>query len=627
MALAAIALSPAARANYDGVDYYEEYGQRIQSAQTISAESYNIFGDSTSLYNGQTSFEITDVSIPGNNALPVALSRRLAIVDQYKMPVDGDGLHGFGDWDFDVPYIDGTFTQQNGWTLYSQTPGSTARCSDNTDWPYTAVTIPGGLGFAPYQEIWNGNHLHIPGQGDQELLANTQSKSPAYASRSTYKWVTTGNWKLSCIGSVANMAGEGFVAISPSGVSYKFNYAVTWQTSTYAYQYNPQISPVGVARLHIYLLATHVQDRFGNYVDYHYNGNQLTGITSSDGRSITVNWSGDKISSVTSALGTWQYGYSTASWTSEIGVQHSWPYLSSVTRPDGSEWTYSVVSGALITNKEDWPDDSHPSPSHCQLSSLPNSGSFVYKIGTPSGATGVFTFDYARSYRTYVPKGCVNNPDPNTNYPQRVFTYLDNFQLTSKQVSGPGLVTGTWDYGYDYVIGAYYTASSPYVWDDAEPYIPPGTCLTSDGDPCASTKTVAVAGPTSVTKYTFGIQYARNEGQLLDIEVDDPSTGAVLKTTTNAYVTDDDAPTEQFSDIAGYDLLPNFADPMGNRNRPVVSTQIVQDGATFTTSTTSFDAFARGTSETEQGSATRTVNTRYYDDMTHWVIGQIASKA
>src|SRR5690242_5264033 len=97
VALAAIALSPAARANYDGVDYYEEYGQRIQSAQTISAESYNIFGDSTSLYNGQTSFEITDVSIPGNNALPVALSRRLAIVDQYKMPVDGDGLHGFGD--------------------------------------------------------------------------------------------------------------------------------------------------------------------------------------------------------------------------------------------------------------------------------------------------------------------------------------------------------------------------------------------------------------------------------------------------------------------------------------------------------------------------------------------------
>lgn len=283
-----VPLSASASTNYSGVDSYEEYGQRIHKSQSVSPLTDTLFGDSVSLYSGQTTFDATDVSIPGNNALPVALSRRLEIVDHREMPTGGDGLLGFGDWSLDVPYIDGTFTQDNGWTLYPS--GATNRCSDNTDWPDTWQ--PTENGYAPYGDIWGGNHLHIPGAGDQELLANNQSKSPAYASRATYKWVTTGNWRVSCIGSVSNLAGEGFMAVSPSGVSYTFNYAVTRSTSAYAWQYNTKVGPALLPRVHIYLLATHVQDRFGNWVNYSYNGDELTGISSSDGRSITVNWSG-----------------------------------------------------------------------------------------------------------------------------------------------------------------------------------------------------------------------------------------------------------------------------------------------------------------------------------------------
>src|SRR6185312_921082 len=102
----------------------------IHDSQTVSPLGDDFFGDSTNLYNGQTSFEVTDVSIPGNSSLPVALSRHLAIADQREMIQGGDGLHGFSDWNFDVPYIEGTFTHQDGWTLL---PGGTARCSDNTD--------------------------------------------------------------------------------------------------------------------------------------------------------------------------------------------------------------------------------------------------------------------------------------------------------------------------------------------------------------------------------------------------------------------------------------------------------------------------------------------------------------
>jgi len=636
--------------SYSSVDGYEEYGQRIHDSETISPLGDEFFGDSVNLYNGQTSFEVTDVSIPGNSALPVALSRSLAITDRRQMPVNGDGLQGFGDWSFDVPYVDGTFTQQDGWTLYSNPPGTDQRCTDNTDFPYTGgIPDPYGTGTAPYADIWDGNHLHIPGQGDQTLLANTQSKNPAFASAATYKWVTTGNWKLKCISPVTNMSGQGFVAVSPSGVSYTFNYLAKMTSSVYAFVYDSRFHPIGVPRWHMYLLATQVTDRFGNWVKYSYTTDsqtqytELTGITSSDGRSITVNWQGNEVTSVTSALGTWQYAYRTATWTDKNGGHHSWPYLSTVQRPDGSRWTYSVVSGALITNKESWPDDNHPNPPLCQGNAGPgdpNTGSFVYQIGAPSGATGLFDFEYARHYRDKVPIACVGGGAPDDeNYPQHVYIFLDNFSLVSKQISGPGLPTDshgnsllkwTYNYGDESGDGSYYEATAPYAWTgNPEPYIPPGPCTT-----CGSSKTVTVSGPTSIIKYTYGTVYANNEGQLLDTEVDDLS-GHPLKTITNAYVSDTDAPNELFANIAGYDLSPNYQNPMGNRNRPVVSTQITQDGLNFTTTVNNncagsldcFDVFARSTSERETGSSSRTVNTRYYDDLTHWVVGQVASTA
>ena len=611
-------------AQYNGVDAYEEYAQRIRAAQAVAPESDSIFGDNVSLYSGATTFEVTDVSIPGNSTLPVAL-RRIFVIQDHRGAVAGITLRGFGDWDLDVPYISGTFTTQNGWTLTES--GATDRCSDNnpTDWPDTVVPIPSGTGTAAIQDVWHGNVLHIPGAGNQDLLANTQSNSPAYASAGTYKWVTTGNWKLRCIASVSNMSGEGFVAVSPEGVSYTFNYAVTRGAPLFEYRYASNITtPAGVARENIYLLATHVQDRFGNWVNYNYSNGNLASITSNDGRTITLNWSGGTISSVTSSLGTWTYGYSTASWTSELGVTVIWTYLSKVTQPDSSAWTYSVNSGALITNKEAWPDNEPlPKTTYCNPGYVPNTGRFVYQIGTPSGATGVFTFSYDRHYRDMVPYGCTFDSDPNHNYPEDVTSSFDNFDLVSKQISGPGLATQTWTYNYGTQLGSYFSATAPWENLTEEPYIPPGTCSS-----CNTSKTIFVTGPTSITAYTFGTQYARNEGQLLQKQIEDLS-GNVLQTTTYAYVSDAQATSEPFADIAGHDPQFNFVNPMGNRNRPVTQTTITQDGTTFTTTVNSFDDFARSTSETSSSSLgySKTDTTGYQDDLNLWVLGLTASTA
>lgn len=615
---------------YDGVDGYEEYGKRINASQEVAPIGDSIFGDQVSLYNGATRFEVTDVSIPGNSGLPVAIGRDLPIDDQRMVPVGGGALRGFGDWSLDVPYVWGTFTEANGWTLGT---GATNRCSNNTTTPDVLLPPAGTQGPlipAPLEQIWNGNELHIPGEGDQLLLANTEAKSyaytnSAYTGSSVWKWVTTGDWKLSCVGSVTNLAGEGFKAVSPSGVSYTFDYALTVPTSPFEWAApsgvgNKTTAPMKTPRVNVYLLATHVEDRFGNWVNYSYSNGHLTGITSNDGRSITLTWSGDEITTVSSALGTWHYSYATASWTNDLGITYNTPYLQTVTRPDGSKWSYAIDAGSLITNKLDWAlDDGNLPPNHCQVESEGNGGSFQYTIHAPSGASATYWFGMTRHYRSYVPKGCLNNPDPNLRYPLDTTTYFDTFSLEQKQVSGPGLPVELWTYDYGSVPRAQYFEPDVPASDPSnaqQPYEPPGTC-----DGCAASKVVTVTGPTSITKYTYGVEFARNEGRLLGKEVTDPS-GNVQESTAYSYVSDAQAPNEPFPDIAGWDQRGGSIDAMGNRNRPVTTTQITEDGVIFTTAVSGFDVLARATGTTESSSlGSRTTATSYADDPSLWVLG------
>ncbi|MGH9640943.1 MAG: RHS repeat domain-containing protein, partial [Terriglobales bacterium] len=319
-----------------------------------------------------------------------------------------------------------------------------------------------------------------------------------------------------------------------------------------------------------------------------------------------------------SVLGAWNYGYG-------AGINgHS--SLASVTRPDGSQWTYGH-SGSLITTKHNDQDDYKPPLQHCQDVGTPwmNTGTFTYTVGAPSGATATYQFTYLRHYRNYVPKSC-NYGYPYNDYPADV-TYFDNFSITSKTITGVGLPTMAWSYNVGGVSSDESNGSPGYYWSpvpappdwNADSYIPPDGCTT-----CGLTHTTTVTGPSSIIMYSFGMNFGRNEGQLLDTEVDDLSSH-VLKTTTSTYVSDDDAPNEPFPDIAGKTLLSINIHPMGNRVRPVEATQIVQDGATFTTDTNSFDAFARATSETGVGSNSKTITTGYADDLSLWVLGLTTS--
>lgn len=90
---------------------HTEYNKRIRTGEMISPLTSYLFGEKVSPSSGATEFVVTDIDLPGSNALPVRLQRRLSI-SSFK---DRQPLGGFGSWDIDVPFIEGTFESINKW--------------------------------------------------------------------------------------------------------------------------------------------------------------------------------------------------------------------------------------------------------------------------------------------------------------------------------------------------------------------------------------------------------------------------------------------------------------------------------------------------------------------------------
>lgn len=200
-----------------------------------------------------------------------------------------------------------------------------------------------------------------------------------------------------------------------------------------------------------------------------------------------------------------------------------------------------------------------------------------------------------------------------------VYAYFDNFSLDSKRITGAGLAPQDWGYDYGYNPGSYYYRASGEWVNTNETYIPPGACSS-----CGVSKVVTVVEPGDILKYTFGIQYARNEGWLLQTETD-ALDGTVKKVVTNTYLTEDQVAPAPFPDNVGQSVQPAFKNPLVNRIRPVTKTTTEQDGDTYTHQIEAFDAFAQSVQvkryNSIAGQQTSEERTTYLNDLPHWILG------
>jgi YD repeat-containing protein len=243
-------------------------------------------------------------------------------------------------------------------------------------------------------EYWHGDTLNVPGATSEKLLwsngvfeafkeLDETSPSPLIE----YGRVTKSGWLVKCL-TVAEVGDgvQGFEALSPQGTTYRFD-TLRRQQIAGAKQ---------IARYTFYLLASQITDRFGNTVNYDYDGDadhrRLTAIYSNDGRRIDFTYTSSTsmvIDKITSNNRSWQYGYNI------LGA------LTTVTRPDGKQWQYDLYDHefsrppSTMSTGGTFDECKALTPTDAALR-------FVATVTHPNGTVGEFTSRYWRKGRANV---------------------------------------------------------------------------------------------------------------------------------------------------------------------------------------------------------------------------------
>lgn len=193
-------------------------GKAPVAPDAIAVLGPDLFGDKINLYNGSFSFEHTDVELPGNNAL------RVAVVRQHTPGRQWTVRGAMADWDLNTPRIEGAFADIEGWIpIYGNAAN---RCSNFNMPPYVTRGHYNASDFSP-DEYWQGTSLVIPGQGSQEILVNTGLPTQG----GQWNLATRNMWLIGCLPTLQNAAGQGFIAKSPDGVTYRFDWMASRDAS------------------------------------------------------------------------------------------------------------------------------------------------------------------------------------------------------------------------------------------------------------------------------------------------------------------------------------------------------------------------------------------------------------
>lgn len=553
---------------------WEEYDQLIKKRESVAAYQADLFGDKVDLASGALSFSVTDISVPGNNSLPVALTRTLSIFNRKGHALNSSGPDGaFADWDFDTPHISGVFAST--W--------ADNRCTSSAPPPTLQQVVNHKVTYFYAEDYWHGNHANMPGGGELLWAADGTTTWPRPSSGGPYNWSTSSQTHFSCLPSIRNGSGEGFLAVTADGTRYWFDWMAQF--------FEPSLeggrgSPIVIARRRNVLYATKVMDRHGNWVTYSYSNaanapGRLTEIASSDGRRITLGYDGyGRVASATDHAQTWTYQYNLT----------GKPTLSGVTLPDNSRWQLDLraLSTASFRHNIVSPAAEETYRSCFHDGDIEDPTPKVGTVTHPSGAVGQFTIAPRMFGRSNVPASCINYTTPSNDPNDDVAYYpirWDSLALTNKQVTGPGLPVLAWSYAYSSDTSYYLTNGLP-------------VCTTADcvkpkcvSDACAGTASATVTGPGGQwTRHVFGNSYRYNEGKLLRVERGDASGTA--QTQTTRYVLTDGG--ECYMQRIGQSIQPRGSF-VAEYLRPQVEAVTAQDGATFQNRVNAFDCEGRPT--------------------------------
>ena len=436
-ALIAFASVPAfVRAQAVASTYFEQ-GKLVRAGEAVGTLGADLFGDKINLYTGTVEFIQSDVSLPGNNALPVSVGRRLATGSE---ALSDRTDAAFGDWELEIPHLHGVFAASTGWQTEN---GGISRCTGFS----AARTVSGANGASTWvgDEYWHGHFMYVPGAGSQEILIKSPGNANVPSDGNTWPLVTKNHWALRCLSTMKRGTGQGFIAVSPDGTQYQFDWMVSRRYRSAskstrapvlglvsggaqgAAQSVPGttlnqtvIGPGGgwelpnlvvgglLLRSEVWIMPSRVTDRYGNSVEYNYSstepwklisivGKARLGAPALDERTIafTYQTGTQRIQSITDGSRTWNYSYrSTTSGT----------MLDRVTLPDLSFWDFKAdrlnAGAPLYLGSPSCDDDGGLNP--------------IVETGTmkhPSGATGSFSIFATTHGKSFVERICRTDVD------------------------------------------------------------------------------------------------------------------------------------------------------------------------------------------------------------------------
>ena len=135
-ALLGLAFAPPPAGAVDTI--YSEQGKLIRAGEAVGTLGADLFGDKVNLYTGTVEFIQNDVSLPGNNNLPVSVGRRLVTGGE---AILNRGDRAFGDWELEIPHMHGVYAASTGWQTLN---GGNLRCTG-----YSAARTVSGSGVVP----------------------------------------------------------------------------------------------------------------------------------------------------------------------------------------------------------------------------------------------------------------------------------------------------------------------------------------------------------------------------------------------------------------------------------------------------------------------------------------------
>ncbi|NNE59260.1 MAG: hypothetical protein HKN36_14225 [Hellea sp.] len=469
--------------------------------QRLQGTGFGLMGDQIDTATGSLVFTQTDVSIPGNSDLEVAIRRKSGgRTTQTEISAQ------FGDWQLDVPYISTNIIKHEMGDINEPLNNWEDRCTGRA-FPEPFQTYA-GVSMLP-DKYWNGLDISIPGMGSTKILDfPDQSVFDAPLSDKA----TTNNLKIDCIPTVSD-GGEGFLVTTPAGTTYKFDIfrrLDMWDAASQPVRYFDNLSGWGwknleVAQSKAILFASEVTDKNGNWVKYDYNLiGELSKTHSNDGRVIELTYNSNGHISQVSAHGqVWGYGYAPLNGGSTR-------LLTQVNLPDGTNWTYDFTDFRV-----------RPLPGHCKRDPI------TVSVTHPFGAVGTFTLDEIRHGYSGVPEkvkpsDVYGNPvGCSEEYHWFVMPWFETFAVTEKTLTGPSIPTSSWT--YEYPLNGSDDGSFGYEPDDTVPPAP--------GD----FRKITLTGPIgNVTEYYHNRSWSGNYGQLGKVIKKSPS-GTVIEETVNIY--------------------------------------------------------------------------------------------